>query len=64
MPSFFENEVPEETTVTDKDKVEPIEETSTEEAIVPTGAPKFLNKFKISYQLWFIKHAHPSQGHK
>ncbi len=42
---ILETEAQVETTVTDKETVQPIEEASTEEAIVPTGASKLLNKF-------------------
>ncbi len=41
----LETEAPEETTMTDKNTVPPIEEASTEDAIVPTGALDSLNGF-------------------
>ncbi len=46
--------------MTDKETVEPIEEASTEEVIVPTGAPKVLGRFYISYQIGLIRYEQPT----
>ncbi len=57
---ILETEAPEETNMTDKETVQPIEEASTEKAIVPTGASVDFEQVSFSYPIGLIKNEQPS----